>query len=433
MFKKLYSDSPSPVSDLGSFRRQESIFIVLNLALLAVLLLLHAGFASYWGTPTRALVAVLGAGFLLKAVELIWVRKLTRAPSPTALALLTWSSITLNLVLAVALTWIADHEDSPYLVLLVMPILEAAFRFRLFTVLAVMVMADFYSFLAPWQYFQHHPPTDIGEYFEAGITSLTLLIVGVLVWYLVNDLRQKETHLANNLLELEGTREKLLQEEKLAAVGRLSSAIAHEIRNPVSMISSSLATAKQLSGPEREEMFEIASEEASRLVMLTTDFLAYARPRPPKVVLSSVTDTVAYVADACRAHASQRNVHLRVDAAESLTAEVDTGQLQQALINLVMNAVEASPANGTVSLRVHDGNRQVCIDVENAGAPIPEPTRSRIFEPFFTTRPEGSGLGLAIARNIARAHGGDLTLSANDSQGICFSLTLPLPNGHLQK
>lgn len=433
MFKKLYPDSPLLASDVGSFRRQESIFIVLNLALLAVLLLLHARFASYWGVPTRALVIVLGVGFLLKTLELIWVQRLPRAPNPTALVLLTWASILLNLVLAVVLTFVADQQDSPYFVLFVMPIVEAAFRFHLLTVMGVVAIADFYNFLWVWQYFQHHPPIDMGEYFEAGITSLTFLIVGVLVWYLVNDLRQKETHLANNLLELEGTREKLLQEEKLAAVGRLSSAIAHEIRNPVSMISSSLATAKQLTGPEREEMFEIASEEASRLVMLTTDFLAYARPRPPKVGLSSVTDTVAYVADACRAHASRKNVQLRVDAAESLTAEVDTGQLQQALINLVMNAVEASPANGTVSLRVHDGNRQVCIDVENSGAPIPEPTRSRIFEPFFTTRPEGSGLGLAIARNIARAHGGDLTLAANGAEGICFSLTLPLPNGRPQK
>ncbi len=77
------------------------------------------------------------------------------------------------------------------------------------------------------------------------------------------------------------TREQLLQEERLAAVGRLSSAIAHEIRNPVAMISSSIATAKQLAGAEREEMFEIASAEATRLVTLTTDFLDYARPRPP--------------------------------------------------------------------------------------------------------------------------------------------------------
>jgi two-component system, NtrC family, sensor histidine kinase HydH len=299
-------------------------------------------------------------------------------------------------------------------------------------VVGVVSIADFYNFFWVWQYFQHHPPLDLGEYFEAGITSLTFLIVGVLVWYLVNDLRRKEQDLAHNLLELEGTREKLLQEEKLAAVGRLSSAIAHEIRNPVSMIASSLVTAKQLAGAEREEMFEIASEEAARLVTLTTDFLAYARPRPPRPTLSAVTVSVAYVADACRAHASQKGVHLRAEGPETATAMVDSGQLQQALINLVMNAVEASPVNATVWLRVQASEKQVCIDVENQGTPIPEPTRSRIFEPFFTTRPQGSGLGLAIARNIARAHGGDLTLAANRPDSIRFSLTLPTGDGHLR-
>jgi two-component system, NtrC family, sensor histidine kinase HydH len=228
---------------------------------------------------------------------------------------------------------------------------------------------------------------------------------------------------------LEGAREKLLLEERLAAVGRLSSAIAHEIRNPVAMISSSLATAKGLSGKEREEMFAIASEEAERLVTLTTDFLAYARPRAPKLTLSSVSDTVAYVADACRALASQKGVELEVDASGSLLTENDSGQLQQALINLVMNAVQASAPGGRVWLRARDGNRRVTIDVENCGSPIPEPELSRIFEPFFTTRPQGSGLGLAIARNIALAHHGDLRLAVNGPERVCFSLTLPMRNG----
>ena len=92
----------------------------------------------------------------------------------------------------------------------------------------------------------------MGEYFETDISALIFLIVGVLVWRLVNDLRAQENRLTQNLHELDHARERLLQEEKLAAVGRLSIAIAHEIRNPVAMISSSIATAKRLSGAERE-------------------------------------------------------------------------------------------------------------------------------------------------------------------------------------
>jgi signal transduction histidine kinase len=267
---------------------------------------------------------------------------------------------------------------------------------------------------------------DIGEYYEAGITSLTFLVVAVVTWWLVNDGRVKGARLARNLQELERTREKLLQEEKLAAVGRFSSAIAHELRNPVSMIASSIATAKQLEGKEREDMFAIAAEEAQRLVTLTTDFLAYARPRSPKLEPSSVTDTIHYVADACRAHAHQKTVQVQVQVPESLTALVDSGQLQQALINLIVNAIDAAPANGTVNVRACTEPNRICINVDNAGESLSVATLSRIFEPFFTTKPKGSGLGLSIARNIARGHGGDVILTGNGPERICFSLTLPL-------
>ena len=428
MLKKLYPESYLLVSDLSSFRRQESVFVALNLILLALLLLLHTVFASYWGHPPRALVAALGFGFLLKTLELFWLRGLVRPLTPRALAWLTTASVALNLALATLLATLTDHDDTPYSVLMVVPILETAFRFRLPAVLGVVAMANFLNFFGLWRYYQRHPPAELGEYLEAAITSLIFTIVGLVVWMLVNHLRQKENHLAHNLLELERTREKLMQEERLAAVGRLSSAIAHEIRNPVSMISSSIATAQQLRGPEREEMFGVAAEEAARLVTLATDFLAYARPRPPVRVLNSVADTVAYVADACRAHASQKGVQLEVEASGDLMAESDPGQVQQALVNLVMNAVQASPRGSTVLLHSYLCDDCARIDVENNGDLVSDEDRSRIFEPFFTTKPQGSGLGLAIARNIARSHGGDLFLAANGPHRVCFSLTLPMPS-----
>ncbi len=430
VLKQLYPDSSLLGSDLAAFKRQESIFVVLNLILLAVLLSLHASFSSYWGSPTRTQVIALGIGFLLKAIELVWLQGLKQIPRPTALVLLTWASILLNLTLAVLLARLTDHEDSPYFVLTVVPILEAAFRFHLVTVLGVVSIASFYNFIWVWQFFQRHPPLDVGEYFETGITSLIFLIVGALVWRLVNDLRKQEGRLAQNLVELDRTRERLLQEEKLAAVGRLSSAIAHEIRNPVAMISSSIATAKQLSGPEREEMFDIASEEATRLVTLTTEFLAYARPRRPRLAPTSVDDTIAYIADAARAHASQKGVQFQVGTPTALVAEMDSGQVQQALFNLIMNAVEAAPSGSIVFLRSHAHDHHICIEVENSGPPIPQPEVARIFEPFFTTKARGSGLGLPIARNIARAHGGDLVVEVNEPERVCFALTLPTPNGH---
>lgn len=420
------TESPLRQVDLPTYRTQELVFIGLNMVLLLVLLTLHTVFGSYWGLPTRALVRVIEIAFVANAAKLIWVQSLATIAKPRVLISITWASVIFNIGLALLLSELTDHEDSPYFVLMISPILEAAFRFRFPAAVSVVSVADFFTFFWIWDYYRHHPPLDIGEYYEAGITSLTFLVVAVVVWWLVNDARVKGARLARNLQELERTREKLLQEERLAAVGRFSSAIAHELRNPVSMIASSIATAKQLEGKEREEMFAIAAEEAQRLVTLTTDFLAYARPRSPRLELSSVTDTIHYVADACRAHAHQKTVQVRVQVTEILTTLADSGQLQQALINLIVNAIDAAPANSTVNLRACTDRDRICIDVDNAGESLPIATLSRIFEPFFTTKPKGSGLGLSIARNIARAHGGDVTLTGNGPERICFSLTLPI-------
>lgn len=418
--------SASPVLDLLSFKRQQTVFIVLNLLLLLVLLLMHWSLASFWREPSRWLVATVVAVFLIRIPELVWVRRRSR-PIPAVIPVaLTWASILLNIGLTILLSDLTDHEDSPYIALLLLPVLEAAFRFRFPTLLGVIAASDFGCFFWQWRFFVKHPPVDVGEYIEAGTTSLMLAMAAVLVWLLVRDLRRKQARLADNVHELEQAREKLLHEEKLAAMGRLSTAIAHEIRNPVAMIASSIASAKQSSGVEREEMFAIASEEAGRLSRLTTEFLDYASTRRPNVMATSVADTVAYIADAARAHASQKGVRFELQVPDTLIAKADAGQLQQALMNLVLNAVEASPAQGTIVLRGRPYDRAVLIDVENSGPPIPEPIRGRLFEPFFTTKPHGTGLGLAIARNIARAQGGDLKLAENGPICVRFSLSLPM-------
>jgi signal transduction histidine kinase len=413
-------------SDLDSFRRQESILIALNLLILVALFCLHLYFASFWGKPGLMLISAVAFGTTAKGMEWLWLRRLARALQPQQLAALTWVSIALNVSLAFALSMLTDKEDTPYFALMVVPVLEAAFRFELPAILGVVTLVDASLFWQVRWFFQQHPPLDVGEYYEAGITSLLFLIVGVLVWALLADLRAKEARLANNLLELQKAREQLLRDERLAAVGRLSSAIAHEIRNPVAMIASSIATAKQLTGAEREEMFAIAADEANRLSNLTTDFLDYARTRPLSLSEVAVTDLVGYLADASRAHASKKGVHFDLDVPAELTICTDGTQLQQALMNLLLNAVDASPVNGKVLIRVRgNDDGRIHIDIENAGAPITEPALSRMFEPFFTTKPRGTGLGLAIARNIVRLQGGDLVLAANEPGRVCFSLIMP--------
>jgi len=426
--RRLYSASVLLASDFDSFRQQESTFVILNLFVLATLLLIHTLFSSHWGNPSAALITILAGAFLAQGGELFWLFARARSLGPGGIALLTWSSICFNILLALVLAEVTSREDTQYFILMVVPILVAAFRLSLLLTLAVVGLVDFINFFWVWHYGQLHPQAPVSEYFEAGTVSLIYTVVGVLVWLLVNHLHQKEARLSQSLADLERAKERLLREERLAAVGRLASAIAHEIRNPVSAIVSALSTASRsdLAASDREEMFEIAGKEGARLERLTTDFLAYARPQGPQKAVCRVDDTLGYVADVCRPRASERGVTIHSEAPPGLVVEMDAGQVQRALVNLVVNAVEASSSGGSVELRaLAGGDGSIRIDVEDAGGGIPPEIVARIFEPFFTAKPEGTGLGLAIARNIARAHNGDLVISANEAGRVCFSLTLP--------
>ena len=423
---RTYSTSALLASDFGSFKQQESIFVILNLFVLGTLLLIHTLFSSHWGSPSPALVVVLLVAFLVQLGELVWLQARTEPLKPAAIMTLTGFSIVMNYSLAFLLAELSHREDIQYFIVLVVPILQAAFRLPLVLTLAVVGVADFITFFWVWEYNKRHPVL-WSEYLESGTVSLIYTLVAVLVWLLVNHLEQREKKLSESLEQLELTKERLLTEEKLAAVGRLSSAIAHEIRNPVAIIASALSTANRagIQASERQEMFDIAAKEAARLEKLTTDFLAYARPPGPTKTPASVAETLAYVIDVCRARSSEKGVTLSVEESCALTANMDVTQVQQALINLVVNAVEASPPSENVSLRaVAAGNGLVRIDIEETANPIPAEAAAHIFEPFFTTKPQGTGLGLAIARNIARAHGGDVVLSANRPGCVCFSLTL---------
>ena len=414
--------------DLEPWKRQESTFCILHLIVLAVLLLVHTLFTAHFGVPSRPLVAVLAGAFLLRVLQLVWIQGVMSTPSRRWLLLLTGASVLLNLALAFVAAILTDRADSQYFVLLVMPVVEVAFRFGLTLTIGVILIAGVLNFLWIIHYAQIHGPVMPSEYFEAGTISMIYAFVGILVWILVNNLRANQSELAWSLLTLRQTQEKLLREEKLAAVGRLSSAIAHEIRNPVAMISSSLATAMrgQLEPTQRERMFEIASIQAARLEKLTNDFLTYAKPRTPAITHNNAADVLAYVAELSKAHSGQRQVEIKVDFPSELCCSFDATLLQQALLNLVMNAIDASPPDSTVIMTGRVSGDAVCIDVKNTGPEIDPGALGQIFEPFFTTKPSGTGLGLAIARNAARGHGGDITLTQNSPEVVIFTLTLPV-------
>ena len=407
--------------DHHSFRRQEVVFASLNLLLIGALLALDAISKYVRGKPAASIVIVLAVGFLIQSAHLIWLRASPATSSRGKRQFLTFWSLGFNTILAFVLTLLTIKGDTAYYALMLLPILEAAFRLDLPGTLTVIALADFISFMGAYG-------MKFGEYIEAGALAVIYSVMGVLVWLLVNNLRAREASFVRNLQELERTRQQLLADEKLAAIGQLSRAIAHEIRNPVAMISSSLATATRpgLDQAEREEMFAIAAKEAQRLERLTTDFLVYARPRPVQAAPVNVADTLNYVATVARAHAANEGVAIDVEVDSKLEGEFDANQMHQALLNLVLNAIDACRRGDQVKLNAGtNGNGSIRIDVIDPAGPIPPEIVPNIFEPLFTTKQGGSGLGLSIARNIARAHGSDIVLRINEPRRVCFSIEIP--------
>lgn len=412
--------------DFEDFRKQQTAFCILTLFVLALLLLLHTLFAPMLGEPTLAVLGVLGASFALRLGELAWLQSQDHTLSYRAAMADGIASIISLFVLAGALAWLTDRDLSPYQVLLAIPVLQSACLFGLFPTLITIVTADGMIMLWLRHYFALYPPSRAGDYLEAGMLSTVFALAGLLVWLLVYQLRAKQRSLASALSDLHETREQLVSEEKLAAVGRLASGIAHEIRNPVAMIVGALTTATDGTAEwrEREEMYAIARRQASRLENLTGEFLTYARPTVPKRSPILVGDLLTGIADAARVRAGGREIDISCHSDGERLIAIDVSQVEGALLNLALNAIDATPEAGSVEVRAEADGERVRIDIENSGAAIPEGDVERIFEPFFTTKAGGTGLGLPIAKGVANAHGGDLWVSRNEEGRVTFTMTL---------
>jgi signal transduction histidine kinase len=407
-------------------RKQQTVFCVLTLFVLAMLLLLHILFASVLGEPVLSVVVVLGLSFMLRIVELGWLQSRRNGLGESAAKLDGMISIVSLFVLAALLAWLTNRDHSPYQVLLVIPVLQAACLFSLTATILTIVAADATVIVWLWHYFSVHPPPLRDEYLEAGMFAVVVSLVGIVMWVLMRILRSHQSALSRTLSELRSAREQLIDEEKLAAVGRLASGVAHEIRNPVAMITSALATAADTATEprERDEMFAIAGRQARRLERLTTDFLTYARPSAPRRAPILLSDLLSSVAAVTRVRITGRRIRLAFDVICDQTVTLDAPQVEGALLNLTLNAADAVDDAGEIDIRANLEDGLLEMEVRNSGMAIPELHLARIFEPFFTTKPGGTGLGLASARGVARAHGGDLWVSRNEAGSVTFTMTL---------
>jgi two-component system NtrC family sensor kinase len=278
------------------------------------------------------------------------------------------------------------------------------------------------------------PPVPIAE---GGADEIGLLAQQV------NAMRARlhRTHLAE-----EEARRRQFQTEKLAALGTLVAGVAHEVNNPLAgVMNCHRGLCKEgLADERRKEYLELMEEGLGRIERVVGQLLDFARPRAPRRSRERIGALLGSTSNLLRAAVDKRGVEVSVElgAASELAVVVDAGQIQQALLNLLLNAVYVTAAGSRVEVRARlegdsgpraeDGAagrpNRVGIEIEDHGPGVPPELRGKIEDPFFTTKPEGegTGLGLSVTRSIASAHGGDLAYSFPDSGGTIVTLWLPL-------
>lgn len=228
---------------------------------------------------------------------------------------------------------------------------------------------------------------------------------------------------------VEESQQALLRVEKMAAAGRLTASIAHEVNNPLQSVQNCLHLAGHENVPpeKRKEYFELAKKELDRLMKTMQRMLDFYRPGAAKVEQVDLLDLLQHVLSLTSQQLGQKHIVVSTELPPSLPMiYAVSSQIQQIFFNLILNSLDAMPGGGELTISARAVKNGVEMIFEDNGPGIPEDRRENIFEPFFSTKEGGTGLGLTVSYNIVTAHGGTLDLIQGRGSGACFRLFLPM-------
>jgi signal transduction histidine kinase len=275
-----------------------------------------------------------------------------------------------------------------------------------------------------------HPRVELRKPGEAGpgscAVSLTSFQVGAESWAVV---------LLHSPTLLERLDEPVHRLECLASIGTLSAGMAHEVKNALVAIKTYFEMLP--AEAQKQELADVAAREVRRVDALISQMLRFAGPAKPMFTQLRVRDLVEHSLRVVQYQLDARRISVqRHFPTEPLLIAGDHYQLEQAVLNLLLNAVEAMPAGGELILRIEliapasppadTQDAKVCLSVQDSGPGISSENLARLFDPFFTTKPNGTGLGLAITRRIIHEHYGSISVQSEAGRGATFKILLPL-------
>ena len=223
-------------------------------------------------------------------------------------------------------------------------------------------------------------------------------------------------------IEVRNKTNKLMQAERLSAIGEISARLAHDLRNPLTVIKGTveIVKAKSKNGDNSfsEKQIEMMERAVARMANQIDDVLDFVKIQTLHTTRNSILDTISLSVAKIK-----KSAELSINiVGENIESVYDADKLEVVLDNIIMNAVEANNERGEVSIRIIDGNNEIIIEVEDAGSGVPQELMTKIFEPLFTTKQRGTGLGLASCKRIVEQHGGSISVKTKPS---IFSIKLP--------